>query len=239
MQAKGKPTVPPKGVRVPGQKMDMSAIKRLLSYMTKHKVTLVVVAICIVLSSLTSVASSAFLQILIDDYIMPILDSPNPVFTGLTRLMLVMCGIFLVGIVSGYLYNRLMAVLSQKILKEIRDEMFEKMQKLPIKYFDTHTHGDIMSHYTNDTDTLRQMLSQSMPQMFSSIITIVSIFVTMLVLSWQLTLVVLAFMVMMMFIVKTVGGKSGKYFVKQQQSLGDVNGYIEEMINGQKVVKVF
>lgn len=239
MQAKGKPMAPPKGAVASGQKMDMSAVKRLLSYMTKHKATLVVVAICIILSSLTAVASSAFLQVLIDDYIMPIIGSPNPVFTGLARLMLVMCGIFIVGIVSGYLYNRLMAVMSQKILKEIRDEMFEKMQKLPIRYFDTHTHGDIMSHYTNDADTLRQMLSQSMPQMFSSVISIVSIFVTMFVLSWQLTLVVIVFVALMMLVTQKVGIKSGKYFVAQQQSLGDVNGYIEEMINGQKVIKVF
>ncbi|MEE1124760.1 MAG: ABC transporter ATP-binding protein [Acutalibacteraceae bacterium] len=207
--------------------------------MAKHKITLIVVAICIILSSLTTVVSSVFLQVLIDDYIVPILGSPNPVFTGLLRLILIMCVVFAGGIFSGYLYNRLMAVLSQKILKEVRDEMFEKMQTLPIKYFDTHTHGDIMSHYTNDTDTLRQMLSQSMPQMFSSIITIVSIFVTMFVMSWQLTLVVLAFVAFMMFISQFVAGKSGKYFLAQQQSIGDVNGYIEEMINGQKVVKVF
>jgi ATP-binding cassette subfamily B protein len=239
MQAKGKPVRPPKGTVIPGQKVDIKALKRLISYMAKHKITLVVVAICIILSSLTTVVSSVFLQVLIDDYIVPILGSPNPVFTGLLRLILIMCVVFAVGIFSGYLYNRLMAVLSQKILKEVRDEMFEKMQTLPIKYFDTHTHGDIMSHYTNDTDTLRQMLSQSMPQMFSSIITIVSIFVTMFVMSWQLTLVVLAFVAFMMFISQFVAGKSGKYFLAQQQSIGDVNGYIEEMINGQKVVKVF
>lgn len=239
MQTNSKPAKPPKGTVIPGQKLDVKALKRLIAYMAKHKITLIVVAICIILSSLTTVVSSVFLQVLIDDYIVPILGSPNPVFTGLLRLILIMCVVFAVGIFSGYLYNRLMAVLSQKILKEVRDEMFEKMQTLPIKYFDTHTHGDIMSHYTNDTDTLRQMLSQSMPQMFSSIITIVSIFVTMFVMSWQLTLVVLAFVAFMMFISQFVAGKSGKYFLAQQQSIGDVNGYIEEMINGQKVVKVF
>lgn len=239
MQAKGKPVRPPKGTVIPGQKVDVKALKRLISYMAKHKITLVVVAICIILSSLTTVISSVFLQVLIDDYIVPILGSPNPVFTGLLRLILIMCAVFSVGIISGYLYNRLMAVLSQKILKEVRDEMFEKMQILPIRYFDTHTHGDIMSHYTNDTDTLRQMLAQSMPQMFSSIITIVSIFVTMFVMSWQLTLVVLAFVAFMMFISQFVAGKSGRYFLAQQESIGDINGYIEEMINGQKVVKVF
>ncbi|MEE0265254.1 MAG: ABC transporter ATP-binding protein [Acutalibacteraceae bacterium] len=217
----------------------MKSFKRLLSYMTKHKLTLIVVAVSIILSSLTTVVSSVFLQILIDDYIIPILAMPSPVYTGLLRLILIMCVIFAVGTVSAYLSNRLMAVMSQKILKEIRDEMFEKMQKLPINYFDTHTHGDIMSHYTNDTDTLRQMLSQSMPQMFSSIITIVSILVTMIVMSWQLTLVVVIFIGLMMFVTNFVTSNSGKYFMAQQESLGDVNGYIEEMINGQKVVKVF
>ncbi|MEE1076910.1 MAG: ABC transporter ATP-binding protein [Acutalibacteraceae bacterium] len=230
---------PPKGAGMPGQGIDPKSFKRLVSYMAKHKITLIVVAVCIILSSLTTVVSSVFLQVLIDDYIVPILGSPTPEFTGLLRLILIMCGVFLIGIISGYLYNRLMAVMSHKILKEIRDDMFEKMQTLPIKYFDTHTHGDIMSHYTNDTDTLRQMLSQSMPQMFSSVITIVSILVTMIVMSWQLTLVVVGFVGLMMFATKYVTSRSGKYFFSQQQSLGDVNGFIEEMINGQKVVKVF
>lgn len=239
MQVKGKPMAPPKGAGMPGQGIDPKSFKRLVSYMAKHKITLIVVAVCIILSSLTTVVSSVFLQVLIDDYIVPILGSPTPEFTGLLRLILIMCGVFLIGIISGYLYNRLMAVMSQKILKEIRDDMFEKMQTLPIKYFDTHTHGDIMSHYTNDTDTLRQMLSQSMPQMFSSVITIVSILVTMIVMSWQLTLVVVGFVGLMMFATKYVTSRSGKYFFSQQQSLGDVNGFIEEMINGQKVVKVF
>lgn len=231
---------PPKGARIPGQKISGKTVKRLLSYLAKHKVTLIVVAVCIILSSLTGVASSIFLQILIDNYITPtLLGTLTPALAGMTELIIMMCGIFLVGIVSSYLYNRLMAVMSQKVLKEIRDEMFEKMQKLPIKYFDSNTNGDIMSHYTNDTDTLRQMLSQSMPQMFSSIITIVSIFVTMLVTSWQLTIVVVLFIALMFFVTQKVTGNSGKYFVAQQESLGDLNGYIEEMINGQKVVKVF
>ena len=158
---------PPKGVRIPGQKLETAAIKRLLGYLSNHKLTLVVVAVCIVLSSLTNVAASIFLKVLIDDYIIPILGMPNPVFTGMLRLIIIMCFIFVIGSFSGYLYNRLMSVMSQNILKEIRDEMFEKMQKLPIRYFDSNTNGDIMSHYTNDTDTLRQMLSQSLPQMFS------------------------------------------------------------------------
>lgn len=229
----------PKGVRLPNQKLEGKTVKRLLGYLLKHKVTIVVVAVCIILSSLTNVASSVFLQLLIDDYITPALGSASPVLTGMAKLIITMIGIFAVGIVSSYLYMRLMGVMSQKILKEIRDEMFEKMQKLPIKYFDTHSHGDIMSHYTNDADTLRQMLSQSLPQMFSSIITLAAIIITMIITSWQLTLVVAVFLALMLFAVKKVTGRSGKYFMAQQESLGNVNGYIEELINGQKVVKVF
>lgn len=229
----------PKGVRLPNQKLEGKTVKRLLGYLLKHKVTIIVVAVCIILSSLTNVASSVFLQLLIDDYITPALGSASPVLTGMAKLIITMIGIFVVGIVSSYLYMRLMGVMSQKILKEIRDEMFEKMQKLPIKYFDTHSHGDIMSHYTNDADTLRQMLSQSLPQMFSSIITLAAIIITMIITSWQLTLVVAVFLALMLFAVKKVTGRSGKYFMAQQESIGNVNGYIEELINGQKVVKVF
>lgn len=229
----------PKGVRLPNQKLEGKTVKRLLGYLLKHKVTIVVVAVCIILSSLTNVASSVFLQLLIDNYITPALGSASPVLTGMAKLIITMIGIFVVGIVSSYLYMRLMGVMSQKILKEIRDEMFEKMQKLPIKYFDTHSHGDIMSHYTNDADTLRQMLSQSLPQMFSSIITLAAIIITMIITSWQLTLVVAVFLALMLFAVKKVTGRSGKYFMAQQESIGNVNGYIEELINGQKVVKVF
>lgn len=229
----------PKGVRLPNQKLEGKTVNRLLGYLLKHKVTIVVVAVCIILSSLTNVASSVFLQLLIDNYITPALGSASPVLTGMAKLIITMIGIFVVGIVSSYLYMRLMGVMSQKILKEIRDEMFEKMQRLPIKYFDTHSHGDIMSHYTNDADTLRQMLSQSLPQMFSSIITLAAIIITMIITSWQLTLVVAVFLALMLFAVKKVTGRSGKYFMAQQESLGNVNGYIEELINGQKVVKVF
>lgn len=231
---------PPKGVRIPGQKFDSRTIKGLLSYLFKHKVVLIIVAVCIILSSITNVVSSVFLQILIDKYVTPtLMGTLTPPLAGMIRLFLVVGGIFVVGIISSYTYNVLMTVTSEKILKEIRDEMFEKMQKFPIRYFDTNTNGDIMSHYTNDTDTLRQMLSQSLPQMFSSVITIVSVFITMLVTSWQLTIIVLVFLVIMFFLINLISGNSGKYFVKQQESLGDLNGYIEEMINGQKVVKVF
>ena len=197
------------------------------------------VLICILLSSIAGVAGSVFIQILIDDYITPLLSSSNPVFTGLLQAIALMGTIYLVGVLSTYLYNRLMVVIAQGILKQIRDEMFSHMQELSIKYFDTHTHGDIMSHYTNDTDTLRQMISQSIPQMFSSIITIITVFVTMVVMNIYLTILVLLSVAVILFVTKVITGKSASFFIKQQQSLGTVNGYIEEMINGQKVVKVF
>lgn len=213
--------------------------KRLLSYVFKYKGRLVVVLISILASALTGVASSLFLQTLIDDYIEPLLIEAVPNFAGLFKAIIFMAGIYIIGIVATLLYNRLMVTVAQGVLKDIRDEMFEHMQTLPIKYFDTHSHGDIMSRYTNDTDTLRQMISQSLPQMFSSLITIVSVFFAMLATNIWLTLLVVVFVSFMLFVTGKIAGKSAKYFVKQQQSIGDINGYIEEMINGQKVVKVF
>ncbi len=215
-------------------------LKRLLGYVTKeHKLKFALVLVCILISSVTGVAGSLFLEVLIDDYITPLRADPNPVFTGLLRAVLTMGFIYLLGILSTYLYTRTMAVLSQSILREIRDEMFSHMQELPIRYFDTHTTGDTMSHYTNDTDTLRQMISQSIPQMFSSGITIIAVFIAMVTTSPHLTVLVLICLVLMLFVTKKIGGNSARFFVKQQMALGTVNGYIEEMINGQKVVKVF
>ena len=150
-----------------------------------------------------------------------------------------MACIYVIGILASLIYNRTMAVISQGILKKIRDDMFAHMQTLPIKYFDTHTHGDVMSHYTNDTDALRQMLSQSLPQLLSSCVTIVAVFISMLYLSLWMTLFIIVFLFLILKVVKSIAGKSSVYFIKQQQNIGDVNGYIEEMINGQKVVKVF
>ena len=215
-------------------------LKRLLGYVTKeHKLKFALVLVCILISSVTGVVGSLFLEVLIDDYITPLLADPNPVFTGLLRAVLTMGFIYLLGVLSTYLYTRTMAVLSQSILREIRDEMFSHMQELPIRYFDTHTTGDTMSHYTNDTDTLRQMISQSIPQMFSSGITIIAVFTAMVTTSPHLTVLVLICLVLMLFVTKKIGGNSARFFVKQQMALGTVNGYIEEMINGQKVVKVF
>lgn len=219
--------------------IDKTTVKRLLSYIKKYKLHLIIAIICIVVSSVAGVLGSLFIKQLIDTYITPLIGVENPVYTTLFNALCTMASIYVVGIIANYLCNRMMLIISQGVLKTIRDEMFDKMQELPISYFDTHTHGEIMSHYTNDTDTLRQMISQGIPQVVSSIITIVSVFAAMIYTSIYLTLVEL-FIVFLMFIVTAkVGGACAKYFVGQQESLGKVNGYIEEMINGQKVIKVF
>ena len=218
----------------------MSAVKRLFSYMTTaYKAKLVVVVVCILISALASVAGSLFLQILIDNYIAPLLVTAEPVFSGLLRAILTMAGIYYIGVAANYIYNRFMAVIGQGVQKLIRDEMFSHMQSLPIRYFDTHAYGDTMSRFTNDIDTLRQMLSQSMPQLFSSVVTIACVLGAMIYTSIPLTLVVLVMVAVMAMTVRVVGGKSRQYFQKQQKDIGKVNGYIEEMMNGQKVVKVF
>ena len=214
-------------------------VRRLMSYVARYRLRLLLVVLCIILSAVASVLSSTFIGVLIDDYISPLLLQAEPVFTGLARALGVMVCVYIVGMVSGYFYNRLMVTVAQGVLKNVRDEMFAHMQTLPIRYFDTHSHGEVMSHFTNDTDTLRQMIAQALPQVLSSVVSLVAVVCAMLSLSLWLTLFVLAFALLMLYITKRVSGQSGKYFVKQQQSLADVNGYIEEMINGQKVVKVF
>ena len=216
-----------------------NTLKRLLGYLSVYKTRVILVVICILLSAIANVMSSLFIQRLIDDYISPLLLEANPVFDALFRAIIQMACIYVIGILASFIYNRTMAVISQGILKKIRDDMFAHMQTLPIKYFDTHTHGDVMSHYTNDTDALRQMLSQSLPQLLSSCVTIVAVFISMLYLSLWMTLFIIVFLFLILKVVKSIAGKSSVYFIKQQQNIGDVNGYIEEIINGQKVVKVF
>ena len=214
--------------------------KRLMRYITHNYRGRFILVVCfILLSSAANVSSSLFLQTLIDDYITPMLGQASPVFGPLIRVLVQMGCIYLVGILSALCYNRLMVTVSQGVLKDIRDEMFNHMQTLPIRYFDTHTHGDVMSHYTNDTDTLRQMINQSIPNLISSCSMIIAVFFSMLSLSFWLTIFVLAFITLMLTIVKKMAGKSAKYFLAQQRSLGVVNGFIEEMINGQRVIKVF
>ena len=222
------------------QNISMQTLKRLFGYITRdYKKQFAIVVICIILSAVASVSGALFLQKLIDNYITPLLSIENPVFTPLLKAICTLIAIYLVGIVSTYIYNRTMTVIAQGTEKNIRDEMFSKMQTFPIKYFDTNTHGDIMSHYTNDADTLNEMISRSMPQLISSSVSIIAVFCSMLYVSWQLTIFVVAFVAIMLVVSKNIAGKSGKYFVEQQKSIGKVNGYIEEMINGQKVIKVF
>lgn len=213
---------------------------RLMGYVFRgYKLRFFVVTICILVSAIVTVVGSLFIQKLIDDFITPLSQSPNPDFSGLLKAVGIMAIIYASGVLSTFLYNRMMVSISQGVLKDIRMEMFSKMQSLPIRYFDTHTHGDIMSHYTNDTDALRQMLSQSIPQILSASVSVIFVFFTMVFTNWALTLVVILGCVIMFTTIKFITGKSSRYFVKQQISLGDINGYIEEMIGGQKVVKVF
>lgn len=215
-------------------------IKRLLKYVTKNfKFQLFVVLVSIIISALVGVLGAQFIKYLIDDVITPLLQSEVKDFVPLLRMIFIMALIYLVGVICTYIYNRLMINISQGVLKEIREDMFTHMQSLPIRYFDQKGHGEIMSTYTNDVDTLRQMLSQSIPQVFSSLVSMLSVLFAMFYTNVYLTFVVLAMVALMIFVIKYLGGNSSKYFVRQQEDIGKVNGYIEEMMEGQKVVKVF
>ena len=221
-------------------KKQKGTMSRLLSYIVKdHKIVFSIVLFCILISSLTSVVSSIFIKIVIDNYIEPMLATGVDLFSELLQTILIMVVIFAVGIVSTYTYNFLMVIISEDVLRDIRNKMFSKMQRLPIRYFDTHTHGDIMSHYTNDTDSLESMISQSIPQIISSVITVITVFCTMFYFSIYLTLVVILFLLLILVVTKKLGKKSARYFIAQQQAIGSTTGFIQEMINGQKVIKVF
>ncbi len=231
----------PRGIKGgPKAKNPAQTLKRILGIVLKgYPVHCLFVIIGIIVSVLANVRGSLFLQTLIDGYITPMIGMDSPDFGPLFGALATMALIYLVGVCSTYLYNRLMVVVAQGSLKKIRDQVFEHMETLPIPYFDTHAHGDLMSIYTNDTDTLRQMISQSIPQLLSSSITIVSVFISMLILSPILTILVVLMVFVMTQVTKKIGGQSGRYFVAQQRDIGIVNGYIEEMMDGQKVVKVF
>ena len=217
-----------------------STMARLIGLIIKkHKIMFGIVLFCILLSSITTVTSSIFIKVVVDNYIEPMLTTGANLFPEMLKSILLMSIIFVVGIISTYTYNFLMVIISEDVLRDIRNQMFAKMQRLPIKYFDTHTHGDIMSHYTNDTDSLESMISQSIPQIISSFVTVVAVFCTMFYFSIYLTLVVLFFLLLILIITKKLGKKSGKYFIAQQQAIGSTTGFIQEMINGQKVIKVF
>lgn len=215
-------------------------LMRLLKYLMKsYGIHLVVVAVCIFASVLANVQGTMFMKNLIDDYIVPMLGAEAPDFTPLLHAILKVGAFYAIGIFSTFAYNRIMVYVTQGTLHKLRVDLFTHMEKLPVKYFDTHAHGDIMSVYTNDIDTLRQMISQSMPQLLSSIITIVSVMISMIILSVPLTLVTLVMVGIMLAATQKLAGASGKYFLSQQRALGRVNGYVEEMMEGQKVVKVF
>ncbi len=221
-------------------KFNPQTIQRLMRYVTgTYRLRFIIVLIFVLISSAAGVAGSLFLQILIDDTIGPLLGVQNPDFTNLLWAIGTMGIVYLVGVISTFVYNWQVIIIGQGVQKEIRDEMFEKMQKLPIRYFDTHSYGDLMSRFTNDVDTLRQMISQAIPMLFSSAVTIVLVFCAMLYTSVPLTVLVLIMIFLMLRASNMVIGKSRGFFVQQQQDLGGINGYIEEMITGQKVVKVF
>lgn len=232
-----RPTNGAKGA--PIKNIDLATVKRLLTYFKGYRLKMIFVLVCIVLSTVASVSSSLFLKSLIDDYIEPLIGQAVPNFTPLIWALCGMGCLYLTGILSSLFYNRVMAEVTQGVLKNVRDEMFRHMQTLPVKYFDTHTHGDVMSYYTNDADSLRMMLSQSLPQVIQSVLTLVFVSLSMMYQSLLLTAIVLVFSFFMLKLVGAVAGKSSGYFMSSQRSIAGMNGYIEEMINGQKVVKVF
>ena len=230
---------PPRGMK-PQVKNPGKLFMRLMNFVfRKYKWHYITVIVLIFVSVLASVQGTLFTQRLIDDYIIPMLGTKSPDFAPLGKAILRVAGFYLIGILASYLQNLTMTYVTQGCQRDLRNQLFEHMQKLPIRYFDTHAHGDVMSIYTNDIDTLRQMISQSIPQVINSGVTIVSVFASMIILSIPLTLVTLFMVVVMLVATKYAAGNSGKYFVKQQQNLGKVNGFIEEMMNGQKVVQVF
>ena len=214
--------------------------KRLLSYVVStYKVQFVIVLICILMSSVASISVSLSLKFLLDDFIIPLIGQQDPDYTELYQALMILGTIFLLGVIATFIYSRMMVVIGQGVLKRVRDEMFEHMQTLPIRYFDQNTNGSIMSLYTNDTDTLRQMINQSIPQVLMSAFTIVVTFISMVVLSPILTVLAVLMIVVMILVSRIVTGNSGKYFIRQQLDLADITGFVEERMNGQRVIKVF
>lgn len=219
---------------------NFETLKRVLNLvLKKYRFSSLVVVVCIVVSAFATLYGTLFMQTLIDDYIIPLTKAVHPDFSGLAMALSRMAGVYLVGIVSSYAYNRIMVNVTQGTLKNLRIKLFTKMESLPIKYFDTHAHGNIMSTYTNDIDTLRELISQSIPQVINSSVTVVITLASMIVLNIPLTVLTLAMVGIMMYFSGQLGGQSSRYFIKQQQNIGQLNGFIEEMMEGQKVVKVF
>lgn len=221
-------------------KNDLKTAKRLMKYVTeKYKFQFILVFFCILISAVATTAVSLSLRYLLDDFILPLVGQKTPDFAGLYKALTVLGVIFLAGVIATFIYTRMMVYIGQGVLKRVRDDMFEHMQTLPIRYFDQNTNGSIMSLYTNDTDTLRQMISQAIPQALMALFTIVVTFISMLVLSPLLTILAVLIIFVMLAVTGRIGAKSGKYFVHQQMSLADVTGFVEERMNGQRVVKVF
>ena len=221
-------------------KSTVKTAKRLLGYVTStYKIQFVLVLICILVSSLASISGSLSLKYLLDDFIIPLIGQKEPNFAELYRAITVLAIIFGCGVIATFSYTRLMVVIGQGVLKQVRDEMFEHMQTLPIRYFDQNTNGSIMSLYTNDTDTLRQMINQSIPQVLMSGLMIIVTFIAMIVLSPILTLLAVVVIFLMIIVARVIGGNSGKYFIRQQLDLANITGFVEERMNGQRVVKVF
>ena len=221
-------------------KNDLKTAKRLMKYVTeKYKFQFILVFFCILISAVATIAVSLSLRYLLDDFILPLVGQKTPDFAGLYKALTVLGVIFLAGVIATFIYTRMMVYIGQGVLKRVRDDMFEHMQTLPIRYFDQNTNGSIMSLYTNDTDTLRQMISQAIPQALMALFTIVVTFISMLVLSPLLTILAVLIIFVMLAVTGRIGAKSGKYFVHQQMSLADVTGFVEERMNGQRVVKVF
>ncbi len=230
----------PRNVGTNGEKLNTQVLGRLMNYILKrYKVRYAVVILCILVSALASVSSSVFMRTLIDGYITPLLQSANPNFVPLFRALSLMACFYMAGVLTKLISQKILIVISQGTLNDLRNDLFSNMEKLPIQYFDTHAHGDIMSVYTNDIDTLRQVISQSIPECISSLITIVSVFFSMIVMSVPLTLVTLFMVGIMQYALQKIMRKSGRYFGVQQRQLGKENGYIEEMMEGAKVIKVF
>ena len=224
---------------MPREKAKKGTLKRLLKYVFTYKVRMVVIIIAIIVSAVAQAGSALFLQALIDRYIMPLVGESVPDWAPLIQALIFMGILYALGTFSAWLYSYLLVGVEQGVMKEIRDEMFEHMQTLPISYFDTHEHGDVMSRYTNDTDTLRQAISQSLPQMFASGVSALAALIAMLYLSIPYTVFVLVFTGLLLLLIRVIVSRSGRYFVVQQQELGDVNAFVEESVNGQKVIKVF
>lgn len=225
---------------MPNKGNPLVSLKKVIQYVLKeYKGSCIVVVICILLSSLATLSMSLFSQSLIDDYITPMLAQSDPDFGPLEIRMIKLMIVLIGGIICSYTYNRVMVNVTQGTMRRVREDLFTHMESLPIKYFDTHAHGNIMSVYTNDVDTLRQLISQSLPQVINSSITLISTFISMIVLDIPLTILSVVMVIIMLFVTSRLSGKAGKYFIKQQKDLGALNGYIEEMMEGQKVVKVF